>query len=158
MHKNKSELRNKKKRMLIYPLDIHFYPRYVYGVRQVRHPKKRHRGDAMNHEIPINPSQRWEWLKYQLRSQGCSLRKLSDELGVTGNAVQLVKYTPYPRMERAIAKKLGFTPQAIWPERWNPNGTPCRERPNRAEKSASISSMHDSCSNVRTHRQMAQGA
>ena len=115
----------------------------------------------MNNEIPINPTQRWEWLKYQLRSQGCSLRKLSDELGVTGNAVQMVKYTPYPRMERAIAKKLGFTPQAIWPERWNHDGTPCRERPNRAEKSASTLSkypLHDSRSNANAHRQMAQGA
>lgn len=114
----------------------------------------------MNNEIPINPSQRWEWLKYQLRSQGCSLRKLSDELGVTGNAVQLVKYTPYPRMERAIAKKLGFTPQAIWPERWNHDGTPCRERPNRAEFShkSTRDNTNTSVSNASTHRQMAQGA
>ncbi|ASK21919.1 MULTISPECIES: helix-turn-helix domain-containing protein [unclassified Halomonas] len=112
----------------------------------------------MNNEIPINPIQRWEWLKYQLRSQGSSLRKLSDELGVTGNAVQLVKYTPYPRMERAIAKKLGFKPQAIWPERWNHDGTPCRERPNRAEKRNNTMRVKDSVSNVRAHRQMAQGA
>tara|TARA_R110002124_G_scaffold102425_4_gene250554 strand:+ start:327 stop:788 length:462 start_codon:yes stop_codon:yes gene_type:complete len=153
--------------MLIYPLDIHFYPRYVYGEAQVRHPIKRHRGDAMNQQIPANPSQRWEWLKYQLRSQGSSLRKLSDELGVTDNAVQLAKYTPYPRMERAIAKKLGFTPQAIWPERWNHDGTPCRERPNRAEKlSTKLTTAKaqnrlcdkDSGSNANAHRQMAQGA
>mgnify|MGYP001973303015 CR=1 FL=1 len=112
----------------------------------------------MKHEIPINPDQRWEWLKYRLRSQGLSLRKLSDELGVTGNAVQLVKYTAYPRMERAIAKKLGLAPHVIWPERWNHDGTPCRERPNRAEKrSATICEQH-SVSNVSAHRQMAQGA
>ncbi|WFE73074.1 helix-turn-helix domain-containing protein [Halomonas sp. M1] len=121
----------------------------------------------MNNEIPINPTQRWEWLKYQLRSQGSSLRKLSDELGVTGNAVQLVKYTPYPRMERAIAKKLGLAPHAVWPERWNHDGTPCRERPNRAEKLSSKRTTanaqnrlcdKDSGSNVSAHRQMAQGA
>jgi len=117
----------------------------------------------MNQQIPANPSQRWEWLKYQLRSQGSSLRKLSDELGVTDNAVQLVKYAPYPRMERAIAKKLGFTPQAIWPERWNHDGTPCRERPNRAEKLTTAKAQKhsydkDSVSNVIAHRQMAQGA
>jgi len=112
----------------------------------------------MNNEIPINPSQRWEWLKYQLRSQGSSLRKLSDELGVTGNAVQMVKYTPYPRMERAIAKKLGLTPQVIWPERWNPNGTPCRERPNRAEKRNATFCEQHSVSNVSAHRQMAREA
>ena len=122
-------------------------------------PKKRHRGDAMNQEIPINPAQRWEWLKYQLRSQGSSFRKLSDELGVTGNAVQMAKYTPYPRMERAIAKKLGLTPQVIWPERWNQNGTPCRERPNRAElcQKSKHDNTNTSVSNASTHRQMAQG-
>ncbi|MCL7931655.1 helix-turn-helix domain-containing protein [Halomonas llamarensis] len=121
----------------------------------------------MNQEIPINPAQRWEWLKYQLRSQGCSLRKLSDELGVTGNAVQMAKYAPYPRMERAIAKKLGLTPQVIWPERWNQDGTPCRERPNRAEtlstklKTAKAQNClydKDSGSNASTHRQMVREA
>ena len=112
----------------------------------------------MNQQIPANPSQRWEWLKYQLRSQGSSLRKLSDELGVTGSAVQLVKYTPYPRMERAIAKKLGITPQAIWPERWNHDGTPSRERPNRAEKRNDTICRQDSVSNASAHRQLAQGA
>lgn len=149
--------------MRLFTLDVRFYPRYVYVERQVRHPKKRHRGDAMNNEIPINPAQRWEWLKYQLRSQGCSFRKLSDELGVSGNAVQLVKYTPYPRMERAIAKKLGLSPQVIWPERWNHDGTPCRERPNRAEKLSTAKAEKclcdkDSVSNVSAHRQIAQGA
>ncbi|WP_176243671.1 helix-turn-helix domain-containing protein [Halomonas sp. CSM-2] len=117
----------------------------------------------MNQQIPSNPTQRWEWLKYQLRSQGSSLRKLSDELGVTGNAVQMVKYTPYPRMERAIAKKLGLSPHAVWPERWNHDGTPCRERPNRAEK-LTVAKPHkrlcdkDSASNVSTHRQMVREA
>ncbi|NVF14977.1 helix-turn-helix domain-containing protein [Vreelandella maris] len=112
----------------------------------------------MNQQIPANPIHRWEWLKYQLRSQGSSLRKLSDELGVTDNAVQLAKYTPYPRMERAIAKKLGFTPQAIWPERWNHDGTPCRERPNRAEKQNDTICEQDSGSNAITHRQMVREA
>lgn len=114
----------------------------------------------MNQQIPANPIQRWEWLKYRLRSQGSSLRKLSDELDVTGNAVQLVKYTPYPRMERAIANKLGLTPQAIWPERWNHDGTPCRERPNRAERCQKSTSdnTNTSVSNASTHRQMVREA
>ena len=115
----------------------------------------------MNQEIPINPAQRWEWLKYQLRSRGSSFRKLGDELGVSSNAVLMAKYGPYPRMERAIARKLGLSPTAIWPERWNDDGTPSRQRPNRAEQQAicysntTKYSNDDSGSNATTHRQRA---
>lgn len=112
----------------------------------------------MNQEIPTNTTQRWEWLKYQLRCQGSSFRKLAAELGVTDNAVINAKYLPYPRMERAIAKKLGFTPQAIWPERWNSDGTPNRQRPNRAEKNTASTSHKDSGSKSSPHRQMAREA
>lgn len=114
----------------------------------------------MNQEIPINPAQRWEWLKYQLRSRGSSFRKLGDELGVSSNAVLMAKYGPYPRMERAIARKLGLSPTAIWPERWNVDGTPSRQRPNRAEKCATSQAqknyrVQDSGSNASTHRPRA---
>ncbi|MBZ9574381.1 helix-turn-helix domain-containing protein [Modicisalibacter sp. MOD 31.J] len=118
----------------------------------------------MNQEIPINPTQRWEWLKYQLRSRGSSFRKLSDELGVSSNAVLMAKYGPYPRMERAIARKLDLSPSTIWPERWNADGTPSRQRPNRAERQAisyrnsNFDHKDDSGSNAIAHRQAAGGA
>lgn len=112
----------------------------------------------MKLDIPTNPTARWEWIKYQIRSRGLTLAELARRLGVELGTLASVKRHPYPRMERAIADALDLQPAAIWPERWNHDGTPCRQRPNRAEKSASISSMHDSGSNVRAHRQMAAGA
>lgn len=121
----------------------------------------------MKSEIPISPEQRWEWIKYQLRSTGSSLSKLAAELGVSDSAPQLAKYIAYPRIERAIAKKLGRSPLEIWPERWNADGTPCRQRPNRAEKCATPSTYgrstthlctDDSGSNAIAHRQLAREA
>lgn len=112
----------------------------------------------MKPDIPINPEQRWEWLKFQLRLRKTSLAQVADELQVTRNAVLNAKYAPYPRMERAIASKLDLHPGEVWPERWNADGTPCRQRPNRAEKSASTSNTHVSGSNANAHRPRAMEA
>lgn len=84
-------------------------------------------------DIPHDPRLRWEWIKYQLRAKGTSLATLARDLRVTAQAVKNVKRSPYPRMERAIAKALGIAPQKLWPERWNSDGTPQRKRPRRAE-------------------------
>lgn len=84
-------------------------------------------------DIPSDPSLRWEWIKYQLRRKGSSLAQLARELGVSDSPVKNTKRVPYPRMERAIADALGLEPIDIWPERWNADGTPQRQRPNRAE-------------------------
>jgi len=121
----------------------------------------------MKSEVPISPEQRWEWIKYQLRSSGSNLSRLAAELDVSDSAAQLAKYVPYPRIERAIAKKLGRTPLEIWPERWNADGTPARHRPQRAEKrtdecKSGEQTAHicakDSGSNAIAHRQLARGA
>ncbi|WP_160286864.1 helix-turn-helix domain-containing protein [Pseudomonas knackmussii] len=87
-------------------------------------------------EIPLDPSLRWEWIKYQLRAKGTSLAKLARELGVSGPAVKNVKRTAYPRMEREIAKALCMETHDLWPERWDIDGNPHRLRPNRREASS----------------------
>ncbi|SNT06967.1 helix-turn-helix domain-containing protein [Pseudomonas segetis] len=84
-------------------------------------------------EMPKDPAQRWEWIKYQLRIHGCSPAELARQLGITDRAIRAVKHAPYPRIERAIAKKLGVFPMQLWPERWSNDDTPLRQRPNRAE-------------------------
>lgn len=84
-------------------------------------------------EIPSDPSLRWEWIKFQLRTKGTSLAKLARDLEVTGTAVKNVKRSAYPRMERAIAKAIGIEVVQLWPERWNADGSPNRMRPRRAE-------------------------
>lgn len=84
-------------------------------------------------QMPSDPAKRWEWIKYQLRIHGCSPAELARQLDITDSAIRAVKQTPYPRIERAIALKLGVEPKQLWPERWNPDGSPRRRRPNRAE-------------------------
>ena len=94
-------------------------------------------------DIPLDPANRWEWIKYQLRANGTSLAKLARDLKVTGPAVKNTKRTAYPRMERAIAKSLGLAPIDLWPERWNTNGSPKRLRPKRAEVMATDTQKHN---------------
>ncbi|SJN08998.1 Phage DNA-binding protein [Halomonas citrativorans] len=112
----------------------------------------------MKLDIPTNPTARWEWIKYQIRTRGLTLAELARRLGVELGTLVAVKRTPYPRMERAIADALDLQPATIWPERWNHDGTPCRQRPNRAEKSVFTMCEQDSVSNVRAHRLMAAEA
>ncbi|WP_306102479.1 helix-turn-helix domain-containing protein [Pseudomonas sp. SJZ079] len=91
---------------------------------------------AMNvKDVPHDPARRWEWIKYQLRVRGSSAANLARQLGITDRAIRATKERSYPRVERAIAAALGTTPEMLWPERWNNDGTPMRQRPNRAEHS-----------------------
>lgn len=69
-------------------------------------------------DIPADPVQRNEWIKYQLRLRGSSLSTLARRLGVTRQAVRNALSSPYPKMERAIAAELDLRPEDIWPERY----------------------------------------
>lgn len=69
-------------------------------------------------DIPSDPVQRNEWIKFQLRMRGSSLSKLARRLGVTRQAVRNALSSPYPKMERAIAAELELKPEDIWPERY----------------------------------------
>lgn len=87
-------------------------------------------------QMPSDPAQRWEWIKYQLRIHGCAPAELARRLNITDRAIRAVKHAAYPRIERAIAGVLGVEPAQLWPERWNSDGSPLRQRPNRAESTA----------------------
>lgn len=76
--------------------------------------------------IPQEPTKRRAWIKYQLELSGYSLSSLARELGVSRHAPKLALDRPYPRMERAIADKIGMEPHQIWPERYNSAGLPNR--------------------------------
>lgn len=108
-------------------------------------------------EIPLDPTLRWEWIKYQLRTKGTSLAQLARELEVSDTAVKNAKRTAYPRMERAIAKALDLKPIDLWPERWNSNGTPHRIRSQRAEKNATYSQEHNSAYVLRHRKTGTEG-
>jgi Ner family transcriptional regulator len=69
-------------------------------------------------QTPKNPDQRRAWILYQLHLAGSSFADLGRELGVTRNAVRNAIDKRYPKMERAIATKIGKRPEEIWPERY----------------------------------------
>jgi len=68
---------------------------------------------------PKKPKERRVWIKAMLELRGSSFAAIARELGVTRGAVRHVQDGPYPKMERAIAEKLGLAPEDIWPERYN---------------------------------------
>lgn len=111
----------------------------------------------MKTKVPTNPHQLWEWVKFQLRLRGSSLAQIGQELGIPRQSVHNAKRVRYPRVERAIARKLEMTPWDIWPDRWNPDGAPLRERPNMGECKHNSSSQHTK-SNAIAHCQMARSA
>jgi Ner family transcriptional regulator len=69
-------------------------------------------------DIPVHPLLRREWIKFQLRLCGTNLSALARELGVSRQAMGQTLVSPYPKMERAIAARLGMAPWDIWPERY----------------------------------------
>lgn len=85
------------------------------------------------YDIPLDSERRWEWIKFQLRVRGTNFAELARTNGLNERAIRNAKHRPYPRVERAIAQALGLQPVQLWPERWNSNGSPLRQRPNRAE-------------------------
>ena len=81
-----------------------------------------------NHLVPLDGFARKEWIKFQLRVRGSSLSALARELGVSRHAPRLALVKPYPKMERAIADKLGLKPMELWPERYDETGQPNRTK------------------------------
>ncbi len=84
--------------------------------------------------IPTEEPLRREWIKFQLRARGSSLSKIAREVNVTRYCPIKALRSPYPRIERAIAKRLHLRPEQIWPERYDENGRPnrARGRPNKS--------------------------
>jgi len=69
-------------------------------------------------QAPENADKRRAWIKYQLDIAGSSFADIARELGVTRGAVRKATWMSYPKMERAIAAKIGRRPEEIWPERY----------------------------------------
>lgn len=67
-----------------------------------------------------------------LKIKGYSLGRVSRELGLCRGAAKAIRGRRYPIVEAKIAEVLGCHPAELWPERYNADGTPKRERPNAA--------------------------
>jgi Ner family transcriptional regulator len=68
--------------------------------------------------IPSDPEARDAWIAYQLRLAGSSFARIADELGIARQTVRVAIERPYPKIERIIAKKIGLSPEELWPERY----------------------------------------
>ncbi|WP_235269967.1 helix-turn-helix domain-containing protein [Geoalkalibacter subterraneus] len=66
-----------------------------------------------------DPEEKNAWIKYQLGRQGSSFAKIAKKLGVSREAPRRALCRPYPRMEKAIAEEMGYSPEQIWPERYD---------------------------------------
>jgi Ner family transcriptional regulator len=55
---------------------------------------------------------------------GTSLQRLARQNGYGVNSLNLALRRPWPKAERLIAECIGITPQAIWPSRYHPDGSP----------------------------------
>jgi Ner family transcriptional regulator len=111
----------------------------------------------MKTKIPADSELRWEWIKYQLRVRGSSLAMVAQGLGISRQSVLNAKRVKYPRVERGIATVLDLEPWTIWPDRWNPDLTPCRDRPNMGERKPIIGHKPTK-SNAIAHCQIARSA
>ncbi|WP_170362230.1 helix-turn-helix domain-containing protein [Ruegeria arenilitoris] len=67
-----------------------------------------------------------EQIKCDLRLKGSSLAKLSRDIGRSISSVSTVSqgYRRSDYVQKAIAEKLGTTPEALWPERYGQRRCP----------------------------------
>lgn len=91
-------------------------------------------------EIPP-PDERREWIKYQLRIRGSSLAEVARGCGITRCNASRALIKLYPRMEKAIANKIGIPPNVLWPERYDNKGKSLargRGRPPKSRKKTNM--------------------
>ena len=67
-----------------------------------------------------------EDIKAALRKKHRTLCSLARAWGLHPHAISVALGTGsyWPRVEALIAEELGEKPHSIWPDRWNPDGTP----------------------------------
>ena len=77
-----------------------------------------------NGAVPKFASQaeRRQWVLFQLRLRRESFASVAAELGVTRNSVSQALDLPSDRVEKALAAKLGVSPRALFPERYDAKG------------------------------------
>ena len=77
---------------------------------------------ASSMNIPKEPAERRVWILGQLRLRGSSLRKIADRLGVSHQSCSIALMAPSERIEIAIAEELDIPVQALFPDRFTPEG------------------------------------
>lgn len=79
-------------------------------------------------------------IKAALTKAGWSINQLGHHHGYTSkSALAAVLRHPWPKAEGLIADAIGVQPQAIWPSRYNADGTPNRVKGPKPLKPAHVS-------------------
>lgn len=109
-------------------------------------------------DIPSSDDGRRAWVLYRLRLAGHTLGTLARELGVHRSCPGRAFWAPYPKMEKALADKLGVHPAQIWPERYDrdgkpnrPMGRPRERRPRSSRHDEKLNTQDGGSRNVQTH-------
>lgn len=82
-----------------------------------------------------------EDIKAAVRKKGRSLTQLAQDAGLYASACRLAMTQPQFEGEQAIARFIGVPAHKLWPERYDPDGTPKHPRA-RKEHIASARSHH----------------
>lgn len=72
----------------------------------------------------------WPWhvVRGALISRGHSLAEIAVQAGYQRATARCLNREPLPRLQAAVAAALGYSPLAIWPSRYLPDGTPLARR------------------------------
>ncbi|MGB0695400.1 MAG: helix-turn-helix domain-containing protein [Rhodospirillaceae bacterium] len=77
---------------------------------------------ATTFDIPENPVERREVIKYQLWKRGKNLSSLARDEGVTPQALSACLVSPNAGLERVVASALDVSVEKLFPERFREDG------------------------------------
>lgn len=83
-----------------------------------------------------------EDIKAAVRKKGKTLKALAESAGLSNSAVKGALSRPLFCGEQAIAEFLGIEPKAIWPDRYDPDGTPKHPQARRRHLSENANGGH----------------
>lgn len=79
-------------------------------------------------DMPTEAKAKWRWIKDHLKSRGIAIKLLANELSLRRSAIYNLAHHPYEKPQELIGRCLGVSPQLIWPDRYNADGTPLKVR------------------------------
>jgi len=76
----------------------------------------------------LRKRQDWPWyrVKAAVEAKNKTLSAVAIENGLSPSAVHRIKRIPIPLVQKILAKLIGFSPQAVWPTRYDHRGNPVR--------------------------------
>lgn len=83
-----------------------------------------------------------EDIKAAVRKRGVTLKQLSLDAGLCESAVRVAFKKPVYRAEQAVAAFLDVPVQELWPDRYEPDGTPRHQRSVRSQGNAKVTRGH----------------